>query len=47
MPAKGKAEDDTKRPVAVVHTDMDVELQNLVKTASLNAMKNFEKGELQ
>ena len=33
--------------VSVVHTDMDVELQNFVKTAAIRAMKGFEKGELQ
>ena len=49
MPAN-KKDGDEKRPsgkVVVVHTDMDPELQNFVKTSCLNAMKNFEKGELQ
>merc|ERR1711937_1087821 len=47
MPAKGKVEDESKRPVTIVHTDMDPELQDFVKSCSLNVMKTFEKGELQ
>ena len=50
MPAKSKGEDETKHDratVAVVHTDMDGELQDFVKTSALNAMKTLEKGELQ
>ena len=33
--------------LSVVHTDMDVELQNFVKTTAVRAIKGFEKGELQ
>jgi dynein light chain LC8-type len=49
MPGGADKDGEEKRPagkVVVVHTDMDTDLQDVVKTQALNAMKNFEKGEL-
>ena len=49
MPGGADKDGEEKRPagkVLVVHTDMDTDLQDVVKTRALNAMKNFEKGEL-
>eukprot|EP00750_Incisomonas_marina_P015503 INCI18341.1.p2 GENE.INCI18341.1~~INCI18341.1.p2 ORF type:complete len:122 (-),score=31.04 INCI18341.1:129-494(-) len=42
-----RASSSTSSKVVVVHTDMDQELQDQVKSIALNAMKNLDKGELQ